>query len=373
MNPVIFTAPLAIAVIGAVLAALISITDKIVNNYGDLTIDINSGKRKLEIKGGSPLLSTLAESGIFVPSACGGKGSCGACKVKVLSDIGPHLPTEPPYLTKEEMAENVRLSCQIKVKQDLEIEIPDALFNIRRFTGVVERIKDLTHDIKEVYIKLENPAEINFTAGQYGQLEIPPYEKIKGSTQRAYSMSSPPSDKDHVEFLIRLVPGGIVTTYVHQYMKEGEKIAMVGPFGDFAEQDTQSPMICVAGGSGMAPFKSILYDMDEKGPFERDVWYFFGARTKKDLFYLEEMQALEAKQERFHFIPALSEPLDEDEWKGEIGLITDVLDKYLKEIVPDADPKEGYLCGSPGMIDACVNVMTANDIGEGDIFYDKFA
>src|SRR6056297_1914973 len=147
-----FVAPLSIAGISAVLGALISITDKIVNNYGDLVIDINGGKRQLDIKGGAPLLQTLAESGIFVPSACGGRGSCGACKVKVLSDVGPHLPTETPYLEKEELEQNVRLSCQIKVKENLEIEIPEALFNVQQFEGTVERIRDVTHDIKEVYV-----------------------------------------------------------------------------------------------------------------------------------------------------------------------------------------------------------------------------
>ncbi|TVR60700.1 MAG: oxidoreductase [Spirochaetaceae bacterium] len=374
MNPAFYIAPLVVSAVSAVLAALISLTDKIVNNYGEVTININGGKKKLQVNGGAPLLFSLAETGIYVPSACGGRGSCGACMVKVKTDIGPHLPTEMPYLTKEQIADDVRLSCQVKIKQDLDIEIPESLFNIRKFTGVVERVTDLTHDIKEVYIKLDDGQEANFTAGQYGQLEVPPYAKVRERTQRAYSMSSAPSDKDHLEFLVRLVPGGIVTTYVHEHMKEGEKVNVVAPVGEFHVQDNDSTMICVAGGSGMAPFKSIFNDMIESGKIdERDVWYFFGARTTKDLFYMDWLKELDAKHERFHFIAALSEPQPDEPWDGETGLITDVLGKYLESVIDQEKTKEGYLCGSPGMLDACMAVMRKQNMKEENIYFDKFA
>ena len=367
-------APLAIGGISAVLGALISITDKIVNNYGDLVVDINSGKRELNIKGGAPLLTTLAESGIFIPSACGGRGSCGACKVKVLSDIGPHLPTETPYLEKDEIADNIRLSCQIKVKENLRIEIPGALFNVRQYAGTVERIVDVTHDIKEVYVKLPEGKEVSFECGQYGQFEVPPYDKVKTPTQRAYSMSSPPSDRNHLEFLIRLVPGGIVTTYVHEHLKEGQKVNVVGPFGEFGVKDTGATMICVAGGSGMAPFKSIFQHMIETGEIEtREIWYFFGARTKKDLFYLDWLDELDARYEKFHFVAALSEPQPEDNWQGATGLIAEVLANYFTNTINREQPLEGYLCGSPGMLDACMAVMRQFDMSEEKIYFDKFA
>ncbi|WP_028972468.1 NADH:ubiquinone reductase (Na(+)-transporting) subunit F [Spirochaeta cellobiosiphila] len=372
MNVTFFIAPAVIGVISAILAAMISITDKIVNNYGDVTIIINSGKKELKVKGGSPLLHTLSSEGIFVPSACGGRGSCGACKCQITSDVGPILPTEAPYLTKDEMDDNVRLSCQVKVKQDLSIHIPEELFSVKQYKATVETIKDLTHDIKEVYVRLDNPNEVDFKAGQYAQFVVPPYDKVKESTQRAYSLSSRPSDKNHMEFLIRLVPGGIVTTYVHEHLKEGQKIDLVGPFGDFYVQDTNATMICVAGGSGMAPFKSILYDLLEKGITDREIWYFFGARTVKDIYYLEELKELEKKLTNFHFVAALSEPQEGDGWEGETGLITDVLDKYLKTKVSD-NTKEGYLCGSPGMINACNAVMSANGIEKEKIYYDSFA
>ena len=367
-------APLAIGGISAVLGALISIMDKIVNNYGDLVIDINSGKRELEVNGGAPLLLTLAENGIFIPSACGGRGSCGACKVKVVTDIGPHLPTETPFLETEELARNIRLSCQVKVKEDLQIEIPDSLFNVKQYEATVERIVDVTHDIKEVYIKLPEGEEVNFVCGQYGQFEAPPYDRIKTPTQRAYSMSSAPSDKNHLEFLIRLVPGGIVTSYVHEHLAEGQKINVVGPFGDFNVKDTGAPMICVAGGSGMAPFKSIFNHMIDTGEIQtREIWYFFGARSKKDLFYLDWLNELDSKYDKFHIVAALSEPQPEDEWAGETGLITEVLGKYLTEKVDRSQPLEGYLCGSPGMLDACMAVMRKFDMDEERIYFDKFA
>lgn len=374
LNPAMLVAPLSIGAIGAGLAALISVTDKIVNNYGEVTININSGKKEMTVQGGGNMLTTLAEQQIFIPSACGGRGSCGECKVKVTSDIGPTLPTELPWMSPEELKENVRLSCQVKLKEDVEIEIPDYLFYIRRYTCSVERISDLTHDIKEVSMKLPEGQSIEYKAGQYMQLEAPKYGKVKEPTQRAYSMSSAPHEPNRIEFMIRLVPGGIVTTYVHEHMQEGQKIDAIGPFGEFHVRDTDAMMICVAGGSGMAPFKAIFNDMIHTGRIhERDCWYFFGARTAKDLFYVDWLNELQEKYERFHFVPALSEPEESDEWDGETGLITEVLDKYLKmPELANAD-KEGYLCGSPGMLDACMDVMRdKNDMPDEKIYFDKF-
>lgn len=369
----ILIAPLIIGGLSVLLALILIIVDSIVNNYGEVKININDDSKELKIDGGSPLLFSLSESGIFVPSACGGRGSCGACKVKVVSDIGPILPTESPMLTNDEKKDGIRLSCQIKVKNDIKIEIPEELFNIKQYKTTVKSIKNVTHDIKEVRFKLPENEKVSFKAGQYAQLVIPPYDKIKEDTQRAYSISSKPSDNSMMEFLIRLVPGGIATTYVHNKLKNEDKLNIVGPFGDFVIRNTKADMICVAGGSGMAPIKSILYDLLEKGDNERNIWYFFGARTKKDLFYLEELKELETKLNHFKFVPALSDPEEEDKWEGETGLITDVLDKYLKNSVDQNTDKEGYLCGSPGMIDACVKVMKDNGIEEEKIYYDKFA
>lgn len=353
--------------ISAVLAAVLTVVDALVNNYGVVKITVNDSK-SYEVEGGSTLLSTLAAQKIFIPSACGGKGSCGLCKVKVKTDIGPILPTELPYLSAREKSENVRLSCQVKVRGDMALVIPEELFNIREFNATVKSIRDVTHDIKEVFFALED--EINFKAGQYVQLVVPPYGEIKEETMRAYSMCSCPSTKDGVELLIRLVPNGIVTTYAHKILKEGDEVRLLGPFGDFYLREGDSDIIFIAGGSGMAPIKSIILDMKEKG-IKRNAYYFFGARTKKDLFYLEEMEELEREMENFHFIPALSEPLPEDNWTGEVGLITDVVDRHLSEQGEVSD-REAYLCGSPGMINACIGVLTKHKIPEEKIFYDKF-
>lgn len=374
MHPLIL-GPLVVSLTAGVLALLIVATDRLVNDYGEVSVDINAGKKVLRVRGGAPLLGTLAGQGIFVPSACGGRGSCGACKARVLSDVGPHLPTELPYLSAAEVAENVRLCCQVKVKKDLALQLPEYLFNIRKFAAVAERIRDVTYDIKEVYLRLEGPdATISFEPGQYVQLVVPPYGDLKEGVQRAYSMSSKPSDSGHVEMLIRLVPGGAATTWVHTALKEGDRVEVVGPFGDFGIKDTDAVMVCVAGGSGMAPFKSMLGHIAETGAYPaKEIWYFFGARSKRDMFYLDEMAELEKKLPRFHFVPALSEPKPEDAWEGPTGLITNVLDSYIKEKMPAGRPMEGYLCGSPGMIDACIKVMGANGIAADKIYYDKFA
>ena len=373
MHPLLI-GPALTAGIAAALALVIAVADRLLNDYGEVTIDVNGGKRRYTVKGGSPLLGALAGEGVFLPSACGGRGSCGACKVRVLSDVGPHLPTETPYLTPEEVSRNLRLGCQVKVKKDIAIELPEYLFNIKKFRTTVERIRDLTYDIKELYLRIEEPAGgISFEPGQYAQLVVPPYGDYKESTQRAYSMSSRPSDSGHIELLVRLVPGGIATTWVHKHLKEGDAVEAVGPFGDFKVRPGPATMVCVAGGSGMAPFKSILYHIAETGAHpDKEIWYFFGARSGRDAFYLEELAELERRLPRFHFVPALSEPKPEDGWAGETGVVTEVLARYLKERLPPG-AREGYLCGSPGMIDACVKVMTAAGMAAEDIFFDKFA
>jgi Na+-transporting NADH:ubiquinone oxidoreductase subunit F len=349
------------------LALLMVIADLTVGNYGEVKITIND-EQEMTVEGGKPLLATLMGEKLFIPSACGGRGSCGFCKVKVDSDIGEYVATELPWITEEEKKENIRLSCQIKVKKDLAIQVPEELFNVKEYSTRVERIRDLTYDIKEVTLKLIDPPEIKFRAGQYIQFQTPEYELSSESVYRAYSCSSVPSQKDIVELEIRLVPNGICTTYVFQYMKEGDAVTINGPYGEFFLRDSGSDIVFIAGGSGMAPIKAILLDMVEKG-IDRKATYFFGARTTRDLFLLEEMRELENKLPRFTFIPALSAPAEEDNWTGETGLITEVLDRHLS----DADNLEAYLCGSPGMIDASIGVLTKKGLPEELIFYDKFA
>lgn len=355
-----------VLVITTLLTLLVVIADSTIGDYGEVRIVINDDK-EVTVEGGKPLLASLKEHEIFIPSACGGRGSCGLCKCKVKRGAGPVLPTELPWLSKEELEEGVRLSCQLKVKNDFEIEIPPELFNIKQFTTEVSHIRDLTHDIREVRLKLEDPDSISFRAGQFIQFEVPEYELTEEPVYRAYSISSSPFETGMIELEIRYVPNGICTTYVHQHLKEGDRVIINGPYGDFFLRDTDADIIFIAGGSGMAPIKSILHTM-KQNQNPRKTRYFFGARSKRDLFLVDEMRQLEEAIPDFKFIPALSEPQEEDLWDGETGLITEVVDKHVE----NGENKEAYLCGSPGMIDACIKVLSKKGIPEEKIYYDKF-
>jgi len=262
----------------------------------------------------------------------------------------------------------VRLSCQMKVKKELQIGIPEELFSVRQFDAVATSIRDLTYDIKEVRLKLIEPKEIEFTAGQFIQFEVPPYELTNEPIYRAYSVSSDPVSKREIELEIRYVPNGICTTYVHRHLKVGDRVTINGPYGEFHLRDTSRDIIFIAGGSGMAPVKSILHDMVRtRSP--RKATYFFGAKAVRDLFLVDEMKALETKLPSFRFIPALSSPAPDDKWGGERGLITEVVDRHIG----DARNMEAYLCGSPLMIDACIVVLRKKGTPDSQIFYDKFA
>ncbi|MBN2600765.1 MAG: 2Fe-2S iron-sulfur cluster binding domain-containing protein, partial [Candidatus Marinimicrobia bacterium] len=249
-----------LTITGLVLAILLVLAEKRILNYGECTISINGGEKELKVAGGLSLLSSLAENDIFIPSACGGRGSCAYCKLKVLDGGGAIGPVEEPYLNDEERKTNVRLSCQVKVRNDLKIEIPKELFSVKRFTGVVEHKKPLTYDITELRITLTNPAIIDFIAGQYIQLESKEY-KGRESVMRAYSIASVPSNNRSIELNIRLVPDGICTSWVFDYLKEGQEVNFSGPYGEFRLSETDAPIIFIAGGSGMAPIWSILRDM----------------------------------------------------------------------------------------------------------------
>ncbi len=352
---------------GIILSALLVFAEKKILNYGPCTIDINNGEKKYTVTGGTSLLASLAANDIFIPSACGGRGSCAYCKVSVLEGGGVISPVEEPYLSDEERKQQVRLSCQVKVRNDLKIKIPKELFSVKKFRGILEHKKPLTHDILELRIQLVEPDSIDFTAGRYIQLESKEY-KGKDAVIRAYSISSSPSDKTHIELIIRRVPDGICTTWVFDHLKEKEEVTFSGPHGEFNLSDTDAPIICIAGGSGMAPIRSILRDMKEKG-IMRPTTYFFGALTQNDLFYVSELQKLAEEHPWFTHIPALSNEPEDSGWQGERGLITNVVAKHF----PDTSKHEAYLCGSPGMINACVQVLTKGGMPEDRIFYDKFA
>jgi len=350
---------------GGVLALLLVIAEKYLADYGECNIDIN-GKRQEKVKGGSSLLSSLNSKNIFLASACGGRGSCGFCKCKVIDGGGPLLPTEKPFLSPEEISENIRLSCQVKIKKDIKIELPEAIFNIRKFKAKVTRIKDYTYDIKELTLDLIDLA-IDFKAGQYIQLHSAKYGKVKQSVSRAYSISSNQSSKNMVQVIIRQVPKGICTTWVHEYLKEGDIVEFTGPYGDFYIRDTSKDILFIAGGSGMAPIKSMLELLHETGS-QRRVLYFFGARCKDDLYLTDYLNDFESKLTDYQYHPVLSQPCEEDQWQGKTGYIT----PYLKDAIKDNKNTEAYLCGSPGMINTITKGLKEYGISESDIFYDSF-
>lgn len=356
-----------ISLMGAVLAAIVVLADLKLNNYGVCSIDINNGQRRLSVNGGSTLLASLASQDIYIPSACGGKATCGLCKVAILGEVGPVLPTEEPYLTEEEAVQGTRLSCQLKVKRDLKIAIPEEFFSIKRYRTKVVQITDLTHDIKGYRFQLLDPKELDFLAGQYVQVESKPYGSVTEVVSRAYSISSLPSEKGFIELIIRLVPGGVCTTFMHHHVKEGDEITLAGAFGDFYLREGADELLFIAGGSGLAPIKSMVLDILEKG-IPKQMTFFFGAVKKRDLYYVEFFNELQEKYPNFRYVPALSDPDPEDDWQGEVGLITDVVARH----VADGHNKQAYLCGSPGMINACINVLTKLGLDEDQIFYDKF-
>jgi len=347
------------------LAAVLTLAERLLINYGICQVDINAGERVLEVEGGQSLLSALYENEVFIPSACGGKGSCGFCKITVLSGGGPVLPTETPYLERKEIRSNVRLACQVKVREDIESRIPAELLNVKLFNATCEKIEQLTPDTKGVRFRLVEPAEISHRPGQYVQVQAPSSD---GPVFRAYSIASPAYEGDIVDLVVRLIPDGIGSTYIHN-LREGSEVVFTGPFGEFElSEDPEVEVVCVAGGCGMAPVRNIVYSIYDRWP-ERSCWLFFGCRTTKDIFYLDEFQELAKKHPKFRVIYALSDPLGPDEsWDGETGFIHLAVDKYL-----EAGPKrQAFMCGPPPMIEAATRVLEGKGLLPDDIFYDKF-
>lgn len=317
---------------------------------------------------GQSLLATLKAQNVFVPSACGGHGICGLCRVKVLSGAGPCSAREEVLLGDAERLDGIRLACQVKVERDLRITIPDDFFNVREYKAEVVALRDLTPDIREITLQLRSPTSMDFKAGQYIQCRIPPYANMRRVTYRAYSVASPPSAAGRLELEVRRVLNGVGTTYLFDHLTLHTPVVFNGPYGNFFLRESNRDIILIAGGSGMAPMKAMLDDMQDR-KIRRKIRYFFGARTQRDLFLTEKMQALEQSLADFKFIPALSSPLTADQWHGETGLITEVLERHLE----DQCPGEAYLCGSPAMIQACINVLRKKGVANDCILYDTFA
>lgn len=354
--------------IGGLLALLLELADRFIADYGECNILVNTEK-ELKVQGGSPLLFTLQDQGIFIPSACGGKGTCAYCKVKVLEGGGPVLPTEMPYLSNEEIEQNVRLSCQVKVRNDLAIEIPEELFLIKEFKVRADRIQDLTPYIKAITLTMVDPKEgITYKPGQYIQLEIPKYKLSSGPEFRAFSVASIPEEHKKIELYVGLVEKGIVSTYIHDYLRKDDELVMRGPFGDFYYRDSDLEILMIATGTGLAPIMSILRHM-RKEKIGRKTTLFFGTRTEKDLYCVEELREMEKELPSFSYVPTLSRVPEDSPWEGERGRVTELIERRVDE---GAD-LDVYLCGSPEMVDSCLDLLETKGIPDENIHFDKFS
>ncbi len=333
----------------------------------NFTIRLNNGARLLKAEAGETLVQVLKKARLRIPSACGGRGRCGLCRVRIEQDLGPLNELEAKKITPEERAQGCHLSCQVKVDRDLDVVLPENLVGSRDYRARVTDVTRVTHDIVHVRMELLEPTAIQFKAGQFMEFETHLRQADGTIVCRTYSLASAPWESPRIEFMVRKVPGGLCSSWIFDSLKPGEELKLAGPFGEFHLNEGERDLIFIAGGSGMAPFASILKEMQHRND-QRHVLFFFGARSKRDLFYLDELAAFEKALPNVKFVPALSNPLPEDNWTGESGLITDIVSRHFA----DCAHADAYLCGSPGMIDACIKVLTDRGLPPKNIFFDKF-
>jgi Na+-transporting NADH:ubiquinone oxidoreductase subunit F len=330
-------------------------------------IIFNDGEKVLDAEEGRPLLFTAMSHKVFIPSACGGRASCGQCRVRVLTGAPGHVPEERAVLRAEEMVRGVHLACQLVVREDVRIELPEGYLGARQYRARVAAMRDLAKDMREVDLELVEPDRMTFQAGQYVQFLRPGSENDSRPLYRAYSMASPPSRAGCLSLLFARIPGGECTSYVFDQLRMAEMVTINGPFGQFHLRESDRQILLIAGGSGIAPIRAMLADMAEKGT-RRPVTFFFSAHTTADLVYREEMRALESRLPGFRFIPVLSRPLPAEHWTGEKG----GLPAALIRLLPALDDHEAYLCGGPGLIDASINALKSRGLAPDMIFFDKF-
>ncbi len=399
---------LAIGMFTAIVLALVVIIliarAKLVSS-GDVSILIND-ERTVTVPAGGKLLQTLAANNIFLSSACGGGGTCGQCDCQVFEGGGEMLPTEASHFTRREGQEGWRLSCQVSVKQDMKIKIPEEVFGVKKWECVVESNPNVATFIKELTLRLPEGEEVNFRAGGYVQLECPPHvinykdfdiqeefhedwdkfniwryvSDVKETTIRAYSMANYPDERGMVKFNIRVatpppgrddLPPGIMSSWVFG-LKPGDKVTVYGPFGDFFAKDTDAEMIFVGGGAGMAPMRSHIFDQLKRLGSKRKISFWYGARSMREAFYVEEYDKLQEENENFEWHLALSDPLPEDNWTGKTGFIHNVLyESYLKDH-PAPEDCEFYMCGPPMMNAAVIKMLHDLGVEPENILLDDF-
>lgn len=373
---------------------------------GDAAVLVND-ERELSIPVGMRLLQGLADNGILVPSACAGGGTCGQCKVQVLSGGGSILPTETSLINKRDATNHYRLSCQVTVKEDMRVRVPAEVFGVKKFDCTVVSNLNVSSFIKELVLTLPENEQLDFRAGGYIQLECPPHHvlfadfdiderfrsewdrhqlwryesKVTSGTSRAYSMANFPLERGIVRLNVRIatpppgagddVPPGKVSSYIFS-LKAGDRVTISGPYGEFFARDSGNEMVFIGGGAGMAPMRAHIFDQLKRLHTKRKMSFWYGARSLRETFYVEEFDALADENDNFEWHIALSEPLPEDNWDGYTGFIHNVVhDRYLAEH-PAPEDCEYYICGPPMMNSAVLKMLDELGVPKDQILLDDF-
>ncbi|MBX2850050.1 MAG: NADH:ubiquinone reductase (Na(+)-transporting) subunit F [Acidiferrobacterales bacterium] len=372
---------------------------------GNVDITIN-GEKTIQVPVGGKLLGALAENELFVSSACGGGGTCAQCKVKIFEGGGSILPTEETHITKREAKCGDRLSCQVTVKQDMQIEVPEEVFGVKQWRCKVRSNDNVATFIKELVLELPEGENVDFRAGGYIQIECPPhqvsyktfliedeykpdwdhfniwqYESVVSErVVRAYSMANYPEEKGIIMLNVRIasppprtegLPPGQMSSYIFNLV-EGDEVTISGPFGEFFAKETDAEMVFVGGGAGMAPMRSHIFDQLERIKTDRKMTFWYGARSLREMFYVEDFDRLDAEHDNFEWHVALSDPQEGDDWSGYTGFIhTVLLENYLKDH-PAPEDCEFYMCGPPMMNQAVINMLHDLGVEDENIMLDDF-
>jgi len=394
------------AIVLALVLVILFAKSKLVSS-GDVTISINGDPEKaVTTAAGGKLLGALADQGIFIPSACGGGGTCGQCRVDVHSGGGDILPTEEGHINKREAKAGCRLACQVAVKQDMEIEVEDEIFGVQQWECEVISNDNQATFIKELKLKIPNGESVPFKAGGYIQIEAPAHhvkysdfdidEQYKGDwnhfgffdveskvdepTLRAYSMANYPEEEGIIMLNVRIatpppgrlhLPAGKMSSFIFS-LKPGDKVTISGPFGEFFAKETDNEMVFIGGGAGMAPMRSHIFDQLKRLNSKRKMSFWYGARSKREMFYEDDYNGLAADNDNFDWHVALSDPQPEDNWEGLTGFIHNVLhEEYLKDHEAPEDC-EYYMCGPPMMNAAVIHMLKDLGVEDENIMLDDF-
>ncbi|MEC9096677.1 MAG: NADH:ubiquinone reductase (Na(+)-transporting) subunit F [Planctomycetota bacterium] len=393
------------AVVLALVAIILIAKSKLVAS-GPVKILINEQK-EIEIPAGGKLLGALADNSIFVSSACGGGGTCAQCRVVVHEGGGDILPTERSHISKREACDGHRLSCQVAVKQDMKIEVPPEVFETKKWECVVRSNRNVATFIKELILELPEGEDVGFKPGGYIQIECPPHvahykdfdieeeyhedwdnfdvwrytSTVTEPVIRAYSMANYPGEKGIIMLNVRVAsphprapegtPPGKMSSYIFN-LKPGDKVTISGPYGEFFIKETPSEMVYIGGGAGMAPLRSHIFELFKERQTDRKVTYWYGGRSTRELFYLDEFEELKQTHNNFDYHIALSDPVPEDNWTGYTGFIHQVLlDEYLSKH-PNPEDVEYYICGPPMMLSAVRNMLDDLGVEPENVMYDDF-